>query len=328
MNTDLHGCFICVPQFPGVSVSRWPHIHGLISFRLLSDSSAIGKHWEEKRQSMKNHISNLFLSSLVLAAGLEASALPARAGYLITIDETDPYNVVIAGTGAVATNGDAQFYYNGVNLVNFFTSEAGANSGGWNFVAPAPTLCAALNPLTSASYDPYHGYVWWGTDRYIAGSYVDLNLLSPQGSPWGDQFQPFAPGQPAFTGTNYFDLSSKSLPAYGTHGPIYVGGSFGAGFTYPPVPIGEWIVIAPVPPPPPPPPLPDMTIGSLLSISPTEFGFSIGGSNGVNYTVQYLTNLASTNWQTLTSFTVTTNPFPVVDSNATNATRYYRLLKN
>jgi len=48
----------------------------------------------------------------------------------------------------------------------------------------------------------------------------------------------------------------------------------------------------------------------------------------VNYTVQYSTNLASPTWFTLLSFQLTTNPFPVVDVNATNAARFYRVLKN
>jgi hypothetical protein len=266
---------------------------------------------------------NMISKTFIVLAAVVASAISAQAAYLITIDETDPYNVVIAGTGAAATNSDAQFYYNGVSLVNFFTSEAGNSGGNWNYVAPAPTLCAALNVLTG--YDPYNGYIWWLTDRYMTGSYVDLSLAFPQGSPQGNQFQPFIPGQPAFTGTNYFDLSTKGLPAYGTHGPIYVGNSFGHGFTTPAVPIGEWVVIAPVPPPPP---LPELGFGSLARISPTQVGFSIGGSNGVSYTVEYCTSLITTNWQTLASVTVTTNPFPVVDTNATNAARYYRIRKN
>src|SRR5258706_8167819 len=155
----------------------------------------------------------------------------------------------------------------------------------------------------------------------MAVSYVDINMAHRfVGDP-----QVSTPSGPAFRETAYIDLSATSLPAYGAHGPIYAGNSFAHGSG---VPIGEWVVIGPVPPPPPPLPLPDMGFGSLLRISPTEFGFSIGGSNGVNYTVQYLTNLASTNWMTLTSVTLTTNPFPVVDVNATNSARYYRVQKN
>jgi hypothetical protein len=62
--------------------------------------------------------------------------------------------------------------------------------------------------------------------------------------------------------------------------------------------------------------------------SSTQFGFSINGTLNVNYTVQVSTNLATTNWANLTSFQLTTNPFPMVDANATNSRRFYRVLKN
>ena len=62
--------------------------------------------------------------------------------------------------------------------------------------------------------------------------------------------------------------------------------------------------------------------------SPTQFGFSIHGGIGVNYTVQVSTNLGSTNWASLFSLQLTNNPFFVVDPNATNSPRFYRVQKN
>jgi hypothetical protein len=59
-----------------------------------------------------------------------------------------------------------------------------------------------------------------------------------------------------------------------------------------------------------------------------QFAFIINGATNVNYTVQVSTNLATTNWSTLLSFELTTNPFPVVDLNATNKARFYRVQKN
>jgi hypothetical protein len=267
--------------------------------------------------------------AFIVFTAVVLTAVSTQAAYLLTIDETDPTAVIVAATGANATNGDAQYYYAGVTLRDFFTSEAGNNSGSWNYYPPNETLSAAMNPMTG--YDPYDGYFFWGTDRHTVGGpfnytgYVDMNLFFPQGSPMGNQFQPFIPGHPAFTGTNYFDLSSKNLPAYGTHGPIYVGNSFYPGLTTPAAAIGEWIVIGPVPPPPPPP---NWLLTSASRISSTQFGFSINGTNGENYAVQYVTNLASTNWLTLTNITLTNPPVPVVDLSATGSTRYYRAVKN
>ena len=62
--------------------------------------------------------------------------------------------------------------------------------------------------------------------------------------------------------------------------------------------------------------------------SPTQFGFSVSGAVGVNYTVQVSTNLAATNWANVTTFQLTSNYFPIVDSQATNSSRFYRVLKN
>ncbi len=62
--------------------------------------------------------------------------------------------------------------------------------------------------------------------------------------------------------------------------------------------------------------------------SSTQFGFNIHGGISVNYTVQVSTNLGSTNWASLFSLQLTNNPFLVVDPNATNSPRFYRIRKN
>jgi hypothetical protein len=59
-----------------------------------------------------------------------------------------------------------------------------------------------------------------------------------------------------------------------------------------------------------------------------QFGFNVAGSVGVSYTLQVSTNLASTNWSPLYTFKLTNSPMPVTDFTATNAPRFYRLLKN
>jgi hypothetical protein len=59
-----------------------------------------------------------------------------------------------------------------------------------------------------------------------------------------------------------------------------------------------------------------------------QFGFNVAGSIGVSYTLQVSTNLASTNWSALYTFQLTNSPMPITDFTATNAPRFYRLLKN
>ncbi|MGA9450643.1 MAG: carboxypeptidase regulatory-like domain-containing protein [Verrucomicrobiia bacterium] len=60
-------------------------------------------------------------------------------------------------------------------------------------------------------------------------------------------------------------------------------------------------------------------------ISPTQFGFNLSGSSGNNYTVQASTNLASTNWFTLTIISnLPGNAVFIQDNEATNSQRFYR----
>ncbi|NOS71791.1 MAG: hypothetical protein HOP33_17915, partial [Verrucomicrobia bacterium] len=74
------------------------------------------------------------------------------------------------------------------------------------------------------------------------------------------------------------------------------------------------------------------TGSSVLSapqrISPSQVSLGVYGSINTNYTLQVSTNLSSTNWSSLSSFPLTSNPFQVIDSQATNRQRFYRLLKN
>lgn len=63
-------------------------------------------------------------------------------------------------------------------------------------------------------------------------------------------------------------------------------------------------------------------------IAPHQFNFNARGSQGVNYTLEVSTNLASTNWSPVYTFTLTNSPFPITDPSATGPTRFYRLQKN
>jgi hypothetical protein len=69
-------------------------------------------------------------------------------------------------------------------------------------------------------------------------------------------------------------------------------------------------------------------INQPTRFSPTQFGFNISGAIGVNYTVLISTNLGTTNWIALSSFLLTSNNFPIVDTHATNSQRFYRAIKN
>jgi hypothetical protein len=60
--------------------------------------------------------------------------------------------------------------------------------------------------------------------------------------------------------------------------------------------------------------------------SGSQFQFSVTGSTGQNYTIQTSTNLMSPNWTSLLVTNPTVNTFQFSDPNATNSSRYYRIL--
>lgn len=60
--------------------------------------------------------------------------------------------------------------------------------------------------------------------------------------------------------------------------------------------------------------------------SGSQFQFLVTGSTGLNYTIQTSTNLASTNWTSILITNPTVNPFLFSDPNATNRSRFYRIL--
>ena len=72
---------------------------------------------------------------------------------------------------------------------------------------------------------------------------------------------------------------------------------------------------------------PKPQLSAAVRLSGTQFQFLIVGAVGQNYTLQFVTNLASGNWTSLfTTNNASTNEYVVADSNATNQQRYYRVL--
>jgi len=70
------------------------------------------------------------------------------------------------------------------------------------------------------------------------------------------------------------------------------------------------------------------SLGTPQRTSPSQVSLNVNGSISTTYSLQVSTNLSSTNWSSLFTFQLTSNPFPITDSQATNSPRFYRLLKN
>jgi hypothetical protein len=71
---------------------------------------------------------------------------------------------------------------------------------------------------------------------------------------------------------------------------------------------------------------PKPSLRAAAKISATQFQFLLAGAAGQNYTLQMATNLSATNWTSLYTTNSATNSFMVVDPNATNQQRFYRIL--
>lgn len=69
-------------------------------------------------------------------------------------------------------------------------------------------------------------------------------------------------------------------------------------------------------------------INSPQRISPTQFGFVLNGAINVSYTVQVSSDPSSTNWAPLFSLQLTNTATWLVDANATNGSRFYRVRKD
>jgi len=66
-------------------------------------------------------------------------------------------------------------------------------------------------------------------------------------------------------------------------------------------------------------------LGQPLHLAGSLFDVNLYGANGYNYTVQTSTNLAKTNWLTLTVISnLSSSPYLIQDNQATNTARFYR----
>jgi hypothetical protein len=104
-------------------------------------------------------------------------------------------------------------------------------------------------------------------------------------------------------GTNELVIADDNIPGGSSGAAFYATISFQAG---------------PSTPPP--------SLGSPAKLFSGQFQFLLNGMVGQNYTIQMSTNLSFTNWATLLiTNNATTNSFNVIDPNATNNQRFYRI---
>jgi hypothetical protein len=185
-------------------------------------------------------MNSIKLALLAMVGTVLTTSLHAQT-YLLTVDISNPTNVVITATGNNATVDDSTTtLFQGVNLLGFFTSAFGSvNSVNGS---PSGTLIGGGTGV---------GYNFFDVDN-VSGSLVDLNPFFFN-SEVANQTQVFSTEQPAFTGSITLDMSAyvAELPEDGATGDIRPGARSGAaGLPFGSV-IGQWQVISTTPTPEP-----------------------------------------------------------------------------
>jgi hypothetical protein len=69
------------------------------------------------------------------------------------------------------------------------------------------------------------------------------------------------------------------------------------------------------------------TLAQTGPLVATQFPLQLIGTPGINYAIQFTTNLASHNWTALVTNSPTNGPFGFIDTSATNKARFYRGVK-
>jgi hypothetical protein len=174
------------------------------------------------------------LCLLASAVLVFAPVCAAQAQILLNIDVSPTGTVTIIATdnASVADVAAGNDFFDGVDLLNFFTNDVGFGPVGGTIQS---TLTTGTGSLT---FDSAYG------DTYGFGDAArDLNLYASNGSGVPETF---STGTAAFTGTFTIDLSGDlgALPTANASGSI-ISGANGVGTD---TPIGTWqVVIAPEP---------------------------------------------------------------------------------
>ena len=67
--------------------------------------------------------------------------------------------------------------------------------------------------------------------------------------------------------------------------------------------------------------------GPGASYGNKQFSLSLAGTPGINYAIQFSTNLAVSNWTAVVTNSPTNGTFSFTDTHATNKSRFYRAVK-
>ncbi|MBW8782581.1 MAG: PEP-CTERM sorting domain-containing protein [Verrucomicrobia bacterium] len=171
----------------------------------------------------------LFLGFLALVT------ISAEANVLLTVNITDPTNVVFSSTLGVASASDSSHTIgDGIVLLNFFSVGGSITP---TVVSNTLTPAGSSTPFDSLSSDGI------STAPGDFSNFTGFNFYNINNGP---ETMTFLTGVVAFTGSATYDLSFEDLPTVGTIGDITAGYS---GSAIPAVVIGQYQIISAIPEP-------------------------------------------------------------------------------
>ncbi|HEY5233053.1 MAG TPA: hypothetical protein VIK35_05940 [Verrucomicrobiae bacterium] len=286
-----------------------------------------------------------FLISSQLQNGSSAAATFGKTNYLVVWQSNNgsvgnvnqAFGEFVSGNGlagspfqiSLTSSPDQTFLtvaFDGTNYLAVWPWHSGPATGGnvtnWQFNArlvsqigtfPGSELALITNRnqiIPSLAFDGVNYLLAYGFDSNSTNS--DRNLrcqfIDRSGNLVGPLFTPFAPSG---TNTTLFALHSlffsgtrfgmaASLGTLGVNGDVF----------------GVFIPASTTPP--------TLTASNLVG---TQFPLQLTGTPGINYAIQVRTNLVSGNWTDVVTNSPTNGTFSFDDTHATNASRFYRALK-
>lgn len=243
------------------------------------------------------------------------------------------YGVFVAPSGAVGTpfaisqsvsleQDRLCAVFNGSNYLviwNFENPDLGVHDLYGRFVTPSGTFPGNEFTIETNDNKSFPGLAFDGTNYLLSwnvnggttNANVAFQFLNASGQPMGPQFTPFsAQGN---------EVPLISLPIYDGKRFVAVTSLSAGGFT-PTNNAGIYGAFIPASTAPP-------QFGPGASYGNQQFLLTLTGTPGINYTIQFSTNFALSNWTALVTNSPTNETFSFTDTHATNQSRFYRAMK-
>ena len=215
--------------------------------------------------------------------------------------------------------------FDGTNFLVVWNKDIGPgypSPAEWNFygrlVSPNGTFPGSEIALVTDTNEPVYPFLIFDGANYLmawhtgtTNSQIYYQFFNPSPAPAGPEFTLFSvqgTNAPLFGGVSQGNGQIAALGVIGAFG----GGDFSSSTaTY-----GAIIPSSTT--------SPTLTASNLIG---TQFSLQLTGTPGINYAIQFNTNLALPNWTVFATNSPTNGTFSFTDTNATSKSRFYRAVK-